>query len=146
MTKNIFELKLCSNGYYYLWKDNELYTTSNGDYIYFDKFIKSEVNDLIDLLNDSYIEREVIKDKLLNQILDYDKIAHDNYVAGLSESVEGLQEEVKELFRSPMQFMIINFCDDCKHFKEITYPKGKCLKHGEEFEDIDIACEDFEWK
>ena len=78
--------------------------------------------------------------------MDYDKISNDNYNMGLSESVETLQEEVKELFENPYEFKIDNYCDDCKHYNEKEYPNGECIKNDKTVNELDLACEDFEWK
>lgn len=45
MTEKRFELRLCSNGAYYLWNNNELTD------IDFDKFNKESANEIVDLLN-----------------------------------------------------------------------------------------------
>lgn len=47
----MWELRLCSNGSYYLWENNDLYIMDNGDYIHFDSFNKYDAEDLINILN-----------------------------------------------------------------------------------------------
>ena len=55
MTKKRFELRLCSNGAYYFWDNNELTD------IVFDKFNKGSANELVDLLNNFVDENEQLK-------------------------------------------------------------------------------------
>lgn len=43
-----YELRLCPNGEYYLWEDNELIIP----YIYFDAFNKENANQLVKKLNE----------------------------------------------------------------------------------------------
>ena len=57
MTKR-FELRLCNNGTYYLWNNNELTD------IAFDKFNKESANELVDLLNELNNENKHLKQKL----------------------------------------------------------------------------------
>lgn len=56
MTKKRFEFKLCSNGLNYLWENNELYISNNGDYI-----ILENSSDVIELLNEFANENEKLK-------------------------------------------------------------------------------------
>jgi hypothetical protein len=51
MSKDIWELKMCSNGLYYVWKDNDLYLKNNGEYIIFDDSNRENATDLINILN-----------------------------------------------------------------------------------------------
>ena len=55
-----FELRICSNGRYYLYKNNDLVIP----YIDFDKFNKECVNELIDLLNKESNENEKLKQEI----------------------------------------------------------------------------------
>ena len=61
MTEKRFELRLCSNGLYYLWSNNELSD------IYFDKFNKESANEVVNLLNAQH--EEIIRLKRVNQEL-----------------------------------------------------------------------------
>ena len=55
MTEKRFELRLCNNGTYYLWNNNELTD------IAFDKFNKESANELVDLLNELHEENQVLQ-------------------------------------------------------------------------------------
>ena len=55
MTEKLFELRLCSNGSYYLWNNNELTD------IDFDKFNKESAMTIVDLLNGLAGENEQLK-------------------------------------------------------------------------------------
>ena len=130
-----------------------------------------DVNNLCDMLNDfneenislkkevydyktkcSELERTLksIKTNLLNYIIDYDKISHDNYYYGLSESVEDIAEEIRELFENPLSWKPEFICSDCKYCKEDEDDVGGiCLKQfNKKIEDIYNVCdcEVFEWK
>ena len=55
MTEKRFELRLCSNGAYYLWNNNELTD------IDFDKFNKESAMAIVDLLNELHEENQQLK-------------------------------------------------------------------------------------
>ena len=55
MTEKRFELRLCSNGTYYLWNNNELTD------IDFDKFNKESAMTIVDLLNELHEENQQLK-------------------------------------------------------------------------------------
>ena len=74
MTEKRFELRLCSNGVYYLWNNNELTD------IDFDKFNKESANEIINLLNQLNDENEKLKDEV------YDEL--DNALTVLTELYE----------------------------------------------------------
>lgn len=97
-------------------------------------------------IKDMVNEKEIILEKLLTMILDYDKISNDNWNMGLSEAVESLHDEVQELFENPMEFTITMDCDECKYYRELEYTKGKCIKRDKEVDGLDKACDKFEWK
>ena len=54
--KKGFEFKLCSNGYNYLYKNNELYITEKGDYV-----LLEQKGDVVELLNELAEENEQLK-------------------------------------------------------------------------------------
>ena len=83
MTKKQFELRLCSNGAYYLWNNNELTD------IDFDKFNKESAMNIVDLLNDLSEENEQLKDKYNEQSVQYE---------GLEEQVERLLDFKDNVF------------------------------------------------
>lgn len=56
MTEKGFEFKLCSNGYNYLYKNNELYITEKGDYV-----LLEQKGDVVELLNELAEENEQLK-------------------------------------------------------------------------------------
>lgn len=68
MSKTKWELKLCNNGLYYVWQNNELYIQKdNGEYILFDECDKEHANDLINILNE--YEERIRELKWSNKIL-----------------------------------------------------------------------------
>lgn len=109
---------------------------------------EKDANEVCNLLNNLYCEREMIKNKLINQILEYGKISYDNYSMGLSESVEAIIDEVEELFENPRKFKLLPSHYQCHNFKEYeTDDYGLCKKFNEKkymWEDTD--CKEFEWK
>ena len=58
-----FELRICSNGTYYLYKNNELMIP----YVDFDTFNKESAKELIDLLNKVSKENEELKSEIQTQ-------------------------------------------------------------------------------
>ena len=62
--------------------------------------------DLMDLLNTFHEEKTIIKSKLLNEILEYDKVSKDNFDFGFSESLDYIHREVEELFENPIGFTL----------------------------------------
>ena len=48
----VYELRLCSNGSYYVYYNNELLTDEKGNYITFSKFEKESALYIISLLNE----------------------------------------------------------------------------------------------
>lgn len=94
-------------------------------------------------LNNLVYEKEIIKDKLLNLILDYDEISDMNYWMGLSESVESMQDMVEDLFKDPEGFTIQHDAEECKCYDK---EEGECLKFNKELEPEDVCfCNDFVW-
>ena len=94
------------------------------------------------------MEEEVInliKYKILNLILDYDKISHYNYYYGLKESVEELHEEVNDLFKDPYSFKVECACDDCKYY---MFVKGEdtCRRFHKKIDLYDNVCSEFQWR
>lgn len=106
------------------------------------------VEEARDLLNNYEETLDIIKTKLINQILNYGKIGYDNYNMGLSESVEAMIEEVEDLFKNPHEFNLLPSHYQCWHFKEDKKSDyGLCRKFSlikNMWEDTD--CEEFEWK
>ena len=102
--------------------------------------------DLIKDLEECKKEKELIKNKLLNLILDYDEISNDNWNMGLSEAVESIHEDVEDLFKNPYTFQMQRFCDDCKYYLEVDYNKGNCDKLNKSVDGNPNYCEEFEWK
>ena len=103
---------------------------------------KRHAQEICDLLNQYEEEREIIYDKLLNQIIDYDEISHSNYYYGLSESVEDLKEDVILLFKDPKSFEVTHECDDCEYYSE-----NNCSKYNKKVEEYyGSDCEGFSWK
>lgn len=94
-------------------------------------------------------EKELIKNKLLKYILNYNKIAVDNWNYGLSESIETIHNEVEELFKNPAEWLYMYDCNECEHFEsyEDNYDIAYCNKFQKEisyFKSND--CEEFKWK
>lgn len=57
MTENKkFKFKLCSNGYHYLYFENDLYITAKGDYV-----ILEQSNDIAELLDTLYFKNQELK-------------------------------------------------------------------------------------
>ena len=97
---------------------------------------------VVNLLNKFIIEKEIIKNKLLNEILDYDKISHDNWMMGLTESVESIKSEVEDLFNNPKSFQLRKESDDCAYWHH-----GVCSKFNKEIEEFTLCdCKEFKWK
>ena len=71
MTEKRFEFRLCSNGYTYLWKDNELFVTQKGDYI----TLEQDKGDIVDLLNELSEENK----KLHHAIVETEKMVQSTY-------------------------------------------------------------------
>lgn len=93
-------------------------------------------------------EKELIKNKLLTQILDKDMISNSNYNFGLYETIEDLHEMVNDLFKNPYDFEVVYDCDDCDYFTENEEDlTGNCSKHNKHITEIyGCACSDFKWK
>ena len=92
-------------------------------------------------------EKQLIKHKLIELILNYDEISHDNYHYGLSEAVEGMHESVIALFNDPYNFKMEHYCDDCNYFKEDEEQKKfHCSKFNKTVDEYDLGCDSFEWK
>ena len=86
MTEKRFEFRLCSNGYTYLWKDNELFVTQKGDYI----TLEQDKEDIVDLLNETTEENQKLKETL-NLIAEADSYTKENSVK------EILRREIKAI-------------------------------------------------
>ena len=85
-----YELKICSNGTYYLWIDGELTDIS------FDKFNKGSAIGLIDLLNN---QCEIIEDLTCNSTRDNLEINHINKIyseMGFEGVIEYAQEKLND--------------------------------------------------
>ena len=93
-------------------------------------------------------EKEIIKEKLLKYILEYNKVSNDNWCLGFSEALECMHDEVEELFKNPFGWEYSFDCDDCKFFREIgnNYDKANCIKFNKEIGYWDVACGEFKWK
>ena len=127
-------------------EDGVLSSVDEDDLVYVSE---KELNSLLEENEQLKQEKELIKYKLLKYILNYNKIANDNYNMGLSESVEQIHDEIKELFENPTNWRYLFSCDECTHFKSEKdhYDKAYCQKFKKEisyFEETD--CKEFEWK
>ena len=90
MTKR-FELRLCSNGTYYVYENGTLTD------IDFDKFNKESADALLDEVNALYEEKEKLKIflKAVNEELD---LANRDYDV-LEEEYEQLKKQIKDLYK-----------------------------------------------
>ena len=86
MAKKGFEFRLCSNGYTYLWKDNELFVTKTGNYI----TLEQDKEDIVELLNETIEENQKLKETL-NLIAEADSYTKENSVK------EILRREIKAI-------------------------------------------------
>lgn len=100
MTAKRFEFKLCSNGYNYLYKNNELYITEKGDYV-----ILEQKGDVVELLNKLHEEnQEFIQFKeqvfnLINKKLEENKELDGVDTAMYYANKQTLNELKKELYK-----------------------------------------------
>lgn len=74
MDKKRFELRLCSNGTYYVYENGELVI----DHISFDRFNKDDANDLIDLLNELYEDNRQLEVLLQEAEDEIDRLKKSN--------------------------------------------------------------------
>lgn len=72
--KKQYELRLCNNGLYYLWKDGDLFIGDDG-YITFVPFDKNIGQWFVDELNKLFNENEQLKKK--NELLSDELSQHD---------------------------------------------------------------------
>lgn len=104
--------------------------------------------DLADRIKELEEEKEVIKDKLLNKILDYNRISNANWNMGLRETVESLHDDVESLFKSPRGFTMQYFAEDCSYCEKVD-DGWVCKKFNKVLEEgrLEVCfCEDFEWR
>ena len=87
MSEKRFELKLCSDGAYYLYENNELIVP----YIDFDKFNKESAERIIDLLNPLFYEHK----QLLQSFENYKKSHNviEQRLNALSDENEQLKKQ-----------------------------------------------------
>lgn len=86
MIKKRFQFNLCPNGYHYLYFENELYTTTRGDYIILEQ--SDDVEELLDELNN---ENQQLKDKIKK--LEIENEAQSDAIDGLHETLAHLNLE-----------------------------------------------------
>lgn len=89
---------------------------------------------------------EIIKDKLLNQILDYDKLSYSNYIFGFSETLEDVISEVEELFENPLDFNVDVYCDNCYYSKEDDDDIFCRIFNEKKKSYSPVICDNFKWK
>lgn len=105
-----------------------------------------DVKQVADLMNNFIYEKELIKEKLLTQVLDKHRISNDNHNFGLDESVESMVDSVKELFECPYTFQLLPDHDECKYFKEQSDEYGCCTLKNKKVDIYESDCTSFEWK
>ena len=124
MTKR-FELRLCSNGTYYVYENGTLTDVD------FDKFNKESADALIDKVNALYNEKEKLKIFLeaLNEeldltIRDYDTLEEENKQLKQQLKLEEAEERIN--CRNCIYFISGSSSDSCLKREDIGY-KGTCI-------------------
>ena len=104
MTEKGFEFKLCSNGYNYLYKNNELYITEKGDYVLLEQ--KGDVVELLNELNDEKKELQFQCNLLREQSNEFHRraIENANRVGQLEKENKELKEKNKLIFEQIRAF------------------------------------------
>ena len=83
----------------YVISDSWNYKTFSG-FVDEDKFKK-----IVDLLNDKS-DLIIIKEKLLDDILDYNRIADLNYYEGYNVTLQKVKTDIEKLFENPFGFKV----------------------------------------
>lgn len=131
------------DNHWWVWYDGKALSTYEVTHLLNE--YEDNKEDLLKSLKQCEEEKELIKDKLLNLILDYDEISHDNWNFGLKDSVKSIHNDVEKLFKNPHDFKMERLCDDCKYYDEINPDEGNCIKFGKIVDCGVTYCEEFEW-
>lgn len=148
MTEKRFELRLCSNGIYYVYENGTLTD------IDFDKFNKESAYALLDEVNALYDENGQLRKE--NDMLSCElsvsankEISRNCRIAELEEENEQLKQKIKKL-EAQLYKVEDGVCDICNNMylvQQGRYFVSKCKKGHDECSKMDLDyCDDFELK
>ena len=118
MTEKRFELKLCSNGVYYVYKDNDLIIP----YIDFDRFNNESAEEVVKLINELYDENGQLKEE--NEQLKQDLFIEQTDCKNQKESKGYWRNKAKELEEENEQLR-----KEIEEFKDVITDK---VQYGED--------------